>query len=137
MTTKSSRITQIAQRIRSVARVWSIIVFILALILVIGTRNASSTSNLVNDPLDILVPVSLFISLIGLGIAFRWEGWGVLINFSFYLAVLPLYWLLHGEWIDISIMVGLSPVILPGVLFAVAWYLSKKAGHQPPINLQK
>jgi hypothetical protein len=73
-----------------------------------------------------LIPVSLFISLVGLGIAFRWECWGVLINLGFYLAVLPIYWLLHREWIHISILVGLSPVILPGVLFAAAWLITKK-----------
>jgi hypothetical protein len=76
--------------------------------------------------LDILIPLSLLISLIGLGIAWRWEGWGILINLTFYFAILPIYWLLHQEWIHFSIMVGLSPVILPGVLFAFSWILSKK-----------
>ena len=128
MAADPSRVVQIAQRIRGVARIWSILVFILALILVIGTRNAPSTSNLVNEPLDTLIPVSLLVSLVGLGIAWRWEGWGVLINLGFYLAIVPLYRLLHGEWIHISIMVGLSPVVLPGALFALAWILSKKEG---------
>ena len=126
MAAKSSKVFQIAQRFRGVARVWSVLVFILALILGIGTLNAPSSSYLINDPFDILIPVSLLTSLIGLGIAWRWEGWGVLVNFGFYLAIPLLYWLLHREWINISIMVGISPVILPGVLFAVAWLLSKK-----------
>ena len=117
---------EITQRIRGVARIWSILVFILALVLVIGTRKTPSTQALVNEPLDILIPFSLLLSLIGLGVAWRWEGWGASINFGFYLAVVPLYWLLHQEWIHISIMVGLSPVILPGVLFVVAWIFSKK-----------
>jgi len=108
------------------ARVWSALVWLLALILVVGRRDGPSTSSLINAPLDVLIPISLLISLIGLGIAWRWEGWGVLINLGFYLAILPIYWLLHREWIHISIMVGLSPVILPGVLFALAWLLSKK-----------
>ncbi len=126
MPSNSSRYSVIVSPIRSVARVWSVLVWILALILVVGTRNSPSTSNLVNDTPDILIPISLLISLIGLGIAWRWEGWGVAINIGFYLAILPFYWLLHREWIHISIMVGLSPVILPGVLFGVAWFLSKK-----------
>jgi len=111
---------------RGVARVWSVLVWLLALILLVGTRNSPSTSNLVNTPLDILIPIALLISLIGLGTAWRWEGWGAVINIGFYLAILPLYWLLHREWIHFSIVVGLSPVILPGVLFGVAWFLSKK-----------
>ena len=126
MAADPSRVVQIAQRIRGVARIWSILVFILALILVIGTRNAPSTSNLVNEPLDTLIPVSLLVSLVGLGIAWRWEGWGVLINLGFYLVILPIYWLQNHDWINLSIMVGLSPVVLPGILFAAAWFLSKK-----------
>jgi hypothetical protein len=125
MSTSSSKIPKIAQNIRGVARVWSVLVFILVLILVIGTQFAPPTGVRVTESLDSLIPLSLLISMIGLGVAWRWEGWGALINILFYLAVVPLYWILHQEWIDLSIMVGLSPVILPGVLFAVAWYLSK------------
>ena len=126
MTTNSSKKSVIASRIRGVARIWSTLVWLLALILVFGTRNSSANSTLVNTPLDILIPISLLISLIGLGIAWHWEGWGILINFGFFLAILPIYWLLHQEWIHVSILVGLSPVILPGMLFGVAWLLSKK-----------
>ena len=126
MTTNSSKKSVIASRIRGVARIWSTLVWLLALILVFGTRNSPANSTLVNTPLDILIPISLLISLIGLGIAWRWEGWGILINFGFFLAILPIYWLLHQEWIHISILVGLSPVMLPGMLFGVAWLLSKK-----------
>jgi hypothetical protein len=126
MSSNSSKITIISSRIRGVARIWSILVWLLALILVIGTRSLPSSSSLVNAPLDILIPISLLISLVGLGIAWRWEGWGILINFTCYFAILPIYWLLHQEWIHISIMVGLSPVILPGVLYAFSWILSKK-----------
>ena len=127
MTTEPSRPTLIANNLRNVARVWSILVWLLALILIVGTRKGLSTSNLGNAPLDMLIPIALLISLVGLGIAWRWEGWGVLVNLSFYLLVLPLNWLLHQEWIHPSIMVGLSPVVLPGVIFAAAWLLSKRA----------
>ena len=121
----TSRRSRIASSFRGVARVWSVLVWLLALILLVGSRNAPATDDLVNEPLDVLIPISLLISLVGLGIAWRSEGWGALINFCFYLGVIPLYWLIHQEWIHFSIMIGLSPIILPGVLFAVAWYLSK------------
>lgn len=126
MASNSSGISQVAQRIRDVARVWSILVFILALILIIGTQFAPPTTVQVNNPLDSLIPVSLLISMIGLGIAWRWEGWGALINIIFYLLIVPLYGLLHKEWLHFSILVALSPVILPGILFAVSWYLARK-----------
>jgi len=130
MSSSLPKLKKIAQSIRGVARVWSILVFILALILLLGTQFASPTSARVTRPLDTLIPLSLLISLIGLGVAWRWEGWGALINLVFYLAVIPLFGILHQEWIDLSVMVGLSPVILPGVLFAFAWLLDRKAPPQ-------
>lgn len=126
MSSSLPRFKKIAQSIRGVARVWSILVFILAIILLVGTQFASSTSAQVTKPLDNLIPLSLLMSLIGLAVAWRWEGWGALINIVFYLAVIPLFWILYQEWIDLSIMVGLSPVILPGVLFAITWLLDRK-----------
>ena len=129
--TEPSTLAKVASAIRRVARIWSILVFILALILVIGTRNAPPASQLLHGSLDFLIPLALLFSLFGLGIAFRWEGWGALINLLFYLAVVPLYAILQGEWIHFSIMVGLSPVILPGVLFAAAWLLDRKEQNKP------
>lgn len=126
MASKPSKTSLIADNLRRVARVWSVLVLLLALILLIGTRNAPPASMPINAPPDVLPPVSLLISLAGLVIAWRWEGLGALINIGFYLAILPLYWGLHHEWINLAIMIGLSPVILPGVLFALAWLLSKK-----------
>jgi len=104
---------------------------LLALILVIGTRFTPMTTP-TNAPLDILIPFSLLISMMGLVIAWRWEGWGSLINIIFYLAIVPLYWVLHQAWLHLSILVALSPVILPGVLFAVAWFLDRNVKSEIP-----
>ena len=125
--TELSQLAKTANVIRGVARVWSILVFLLALILMIGSHNGTGSLTLQNGPYDFLIPLALLASLTGLGIAWHWEGWGALINIVFYLSVVPLYGLLQGKWIHFSIMVGLSPVILPGVLFAVAWLLDRKA----------
>ena len=129
MTPNPSIRSKIASQIRGVARVWSVLVFLLAIILVIGTRFAP-TANQENTALDILIPISLLFSMAGLFVAWHWEGWGSLINIVFYLAVVPLYWLLHREWLHFSILVALSPVILPGVLFAVAWLLDRKESNE-------
>jgi hypothetical protein len=108
-----------------------VLVFLLALILVIGTRFTPITTP-ANTPLDILIPFSLLISMMGLAVAWRWEGWGSLINIFFYLAIVPLYWLLHQAWLHLSILVALSPAILPGVLFSVAWLLDRKEKSEIP-----
>jgi hypothetical protein len=125
MPSNPSTRSQIAARIRGVARVWSVLVFLLAIILIVGTRFAP-VSDSGNTPLDVLIPISLLFSMIGLVVAWRWEGWGSLINIAFYLAIVPLYWLLHREWLHLSILIALSPVILPGVLFSIAWFLDRK-----------
>ena len=130
MNTNPSKKILIAKNLRGVARVWSVLVFILAVILVIGTRFEPPGNITSNAAFDSLIPLSLLVSMLGLAIAWRWENWGVLINILFYLAVVPLYWILHREWIHISIMVALSPIILPGVLFAAAWFLSRKENPQ-------
>ena len=130
MAPNPSKLLIIISNMRGVARVWSVLVWLLTVILVIGTRQDPSIDTLGNAPLDILIPLCLLISLIGLGISWRWEGWGVLINLGFYLAVPLIYWILHREWIHFSIMIGLSPVILPGVLFGVAWLLSRKVSEK-------
>ena len=124
---ENKKLQKIAIALRGVARVWSILVWLLALILILGSRNAPTSLTLDNGPLDWLIPLMLVISLAGLAVAFRREGWGVLINFAFYLAIVPIYGLLHGEWMHFSIMIGLSPVILPGVMFGAAWILSRQS----------
>lgn len=125
--TELSQLAKTANAVRGVARVWSILVFLLALILMVGSHSGTGSLTPQSGPYDFLIPLALLVSLIGLGVAWRWEGWGALINIVFYLSVVPLYGLLQGKWIHFSIMVGLSPVILPGVLFAIACLLDRKA----------
>ena len=119
-------VNPITARIRGMAKVWSLLVFVLALILILMPRRETALKA-TQTPIDRLIPLALLISMLGLAIAWRSEGLGTLINLGFYLAVVPIYRLIHNEWIHFSLMVGLSPVILPGVLFGVAWLLDWRA----------
>ena len=114
---------QIAARLRSMAKIWSLLLFALAIIVIVRPRSEGVTAN---TPIDSLIPIALLISMIGLAVAWRKEAAGVAINIGAYLAVVPLHGLIHGEWIHFSLMIGLSPVILPGVIFGVAWLLDRK-----------
>ena len=127
MSTNPAKKAIIAKNLRGVARVWSVLVWLLALILIGGTLYRPPASEQVYAPVDNLIPAMLIVSLIGLAIAWRWEGWGTLINLGAYLGVIPLYGVLHQEWIHLSVMVAFSPVILPGVFFGAAWVLSRRA----------
>lgn len=111
----------ISSRIRSVARIWSVLVWGLALILLLGPR--------AGDALPVqgssAIPLLLLVSLIGLGIAWKWEIWGAAINLGTYLAIEPLFYLQHGTWMNPGILIALSPVIMPGLLFALAWGMER------------
>lgn len=119
-------VDKISHNLRGVARVWTILVWILALILIIGTLFRPPSSEQAYAPIDNLIPALLIVSLIGLLIAWLWEGWGTLINVGAYLAIVPVYGLIHQEWIHPSVMVAFSTVILPGVFYAAAWWRDRK-----------
>ncbi len=123
-------VDKITHSLRGVALVWTILVWILALILILGTLFRPPSSEQAYAPIDNLIPALLIVSLTGLLVAWRWEGWGTLINIGAYLAIVPVYWILHRDWIHPGVMVAFSPVILPGVFYAAAWWCDRKLGDQ-------
>ncbi len=127
---KNPNVDKITHNLRGVARVWTILVWILALVLILGTLFRPPSSEQAYAPIDNLIPALLIVSLIGLLVAWRWEGWGTLINIGAYLAIVPVYGLIHQEWIHPSVIVAFSPVILPGVFYAAAWWRSRTVGGQ-------
>jgi hypothetical protein len=40
--------------------------------------------------------------------------------------IVPVYGLIHQNWIHPSVMVAFSPVILPGVFYAAAWWRDRR-----------
>jgi len=129
-------VDKITHNLRGVARVWTILVWILALILILGTLFRPPKSEQAYTPIDNLVPLLLIVSLIGLLVAWRWEGWGTLINICAYLAIVLVYGLIHQKWIHPSVMVAFSPVILPGVFYAAAWWRERKLSREQNSNTE-
>jgi hypothetical protein len=84
-------------------------------------------------PIENLPPLFIFLSAVGLGIAWRWERWGGAIAVLFQLANLPIL-LIHWPIIErfpshLIAPYGLSVIVAtPGILFLVCWRRSK---HQP------
>jgi len=88
-------------------------------------------------PIENLIPLTLVLSVSGLGIAWRWEGLGGAINVGFYLANLAVHhWMISRRpypWV-------LAPIIAtPGILFLVCWWRSREgtipqsdSGRAPP-----
>ena len=121
---------------RWIARIWSVPIIVFALIFLAGTAWNLATTG-VADPHAVegypwtenLPPIFLLLSILGLGIAWRWERLGAIIALVFQLAVMvtllfqtpiardfPRTAMPYLLWIIVTI---------PGVLFFAAWWRSK------------
>lgn len=125
--------------IRWIARIWGSLIIVFTLLMFIGyvwdwitTGKADPYAMENYPPIENLPPLFTFLSVLGLGVAWRWEGLGGMITIVFNLATLlillihwpitnnfPRYYLVapYGIWMIITI---------PGILFLICWYRSKK-----------
>ena len=126
---------------RWIARIWGIVVLGIVLLVLTGYAvNWVRTG--VADPyaaeeypfIENLPPLFILLSAIGLGIAWRWEGWGGAIAVFFQLAALPVF-LMHWPIAEgprnlVPYLVSLV-VAAPGILFLVCWRRSRKRALSP------
>ena len=104
------------------ARIWTVLVWAMALILLLGPRAGESLPAQGGNA----IPALLLVSLAGLGIAWKWEIWGAALNLGAFFAMVPVFRILHGEWMQPAILVALSPAIFPGILYALAWGMERR-----------
>ena len=126
------------KRIRWIARIWGTLIIALTLFIVIGyawnwmtVGKADPYAMKDYPPIENLPPLFELLSVLGLGVAWRWEGLGGAISVVFSLATLPvllIHWPIthnfprylvapYGVWLIIAI---------PGILFLVCWWRTKK-----------
>jgi hypothetical protein len=122
--------------IRWIARIWSLPLMGCALLMLVGYAWSWLTTS-VADPYAVedypfteaLPPIFMFLSIVGLGIAWRWERLGGTIVIVFQLAALPLLFIhspLTRDFPRLAVPYLLSMIItIPGVLFLVCWWRSK------------
>lgn len=131
------------KRIRWVARLWGTLIVAFTLLMFIGyawnwVATGEADPHAVEDypPIENLPPLFGFLSVLGLGIAWRWEGLGSAMAIGFNLVGLPvllMHWPVthdfprylvapYGTWMAIAI---------PGVLFLICWWRTKKRGIAP------
>jgi hypothetical protein len=115
---------RIVKIIRWIARVWSILIFVIALLIVV-----------VPDP-NIVQPVPLtdwielgfyWVSILGLLLAWRWEGLGGAIAIAGVVGHGVAFRIIRGYWFHILVPAALLEFVLalPGILFQVCWALSR------------
>ena len=132
---KRNRVTK---RLRWIARIWVLPIIVYALVFFIGYLWSWITTG-VADPYAVegtpfreaLPPIFMFVSILGLGLAWRWERLGGLIAVIFQLATLIMLCIntpITGDFPRSGIpYLMLLVIVVPGILFLVCWRRSVKA----------
>jgi len=124
--TKIPNSTDTATRqIRRVARIWGAVVIALTLFIAAAHIIAPETESTDYPPIENLLPVVMLVSVLGLMLAWRWEGIGGGINVGLFLAHLGLYWIIRGKFFPLGALLILSVAVVPGVLFLVCWWRTR------------
>ena len=116
---------RMTKRIRRVARIWSLVIIGFSLVMLIAHVVVPEPQTTDYPPIENLLPLAMCLSIVGLGIAWRWEGLGGAINIGFFLVNLGLYWFIRGRFFPLGGVAILSLAIVPGVLFLVCWWRLK------------
>jgi hypothetical protein len=76
-------------------------------------------------PIENLLPVIMTLSVLGLAVAFRWEGVGGAINVGLFLVHYGVFWAIRGEPFPFRAVPMLLAAVVPGVLFLVCWWSTR------------
>jgi hypothetical protein len=135
---------RVTKWIRWVARVWSFPIILYTLFMLVGyawnwVTIGVADPHAVEDypPIEALPPILMFLSVLGLGIAWRWERWGATIAIVFQLATISVL-LVQGsitqDFPRSAIPYLMTMIIaVPGLLFLVSWWRSGKRAI-PSVN---
>jgi len=117
--------------IRWIARIWGTAIITFALLMLIGyawnwVTTGKADPYAIEDypPIENLIPITLGLSVLGLGIAWRWEGLGGVITIVFQLATLAVHHLLLSPRpypYPLTIIIA-----TPGILFLVYRWRSRR-----------
>jgi hypothetical protein len=108
--------------IRWIARIWSILVFTIALLRIL-TPDPYATEPV--PALDWFLLSLLGASILGLLIAWRWELIGGIVTIATMLLREIIWIILRGDWM-ISFLIFWLFIVPPAILFLAAWGLERK-----------
>ena len=123
--------------IRRIARIWSVPIILYSLMMLTGYAWNWLTTG-VADPyavegypfIEALPPILMFLAVLGLAIAWRWERLGGVINLVFLLGVIVLLLITRPLTDDFSrfVIPYLMTIVIaiPGILFLVCWRRSRE-----------
>ena len=133
---------RVTKWIRWIARIWSFPILVYVLLMLVGYAWNWVTIGVADPyavedvpPIEVLPPIFMLLSVLGLGIAWRWERLGGTIAIAFQLAVLPLlliHWPLTHDFPRLVVPYLLLVIVtIPGVLFLVCGWRSKPRAIPP------
>jgi hypothetical protein len=111
--------------IRRIARILSALILVITLIMLIGHIVVPEPTEADYPPVENLLPLIMCLSVLGLGIAWRWEGLGGAVSIVFFLVHLVVYWVIRQRFFPLRALLIFSPVPITGVLFLVYWWRSR------------
>jgi hypothetical protein len=140
MTKGNDSRNRVTKWIRWIARIWSFPIIVYALLMFIGYAWSWVTTGVADPhavedypPIEALPPILMFLSILGLGIAWRWERLGGTITIVFQLAAFSLLLILRPITHDfprLAVPYLLSVIVTtPGILFLVCWWRTRSRGH--------
>ena len=112
--------------LRKIARIWSGVIISLGILMFIAEIIESQT--MVLDPypwFENLIPVTLGLAVVGLALAWKYEGIGGGMAVGFSLVNLLLYIATGRERVG-AVALILTPVVIPGILFLICWRRSRE-----------
>jgi hypothetical protein len=127
---------RVTKWIRWIARIWSLPIVVYVLLMLVGyawnwANMGVADPYAVEDypPIENLPPILMFLSVLGLGVGWRWERLGGMIAIVFQLAALAVL-LIHSplaqDFPRSAIPYLLSVIVtIPGLLFLVCWRRSR------------
>ena len=121
--------------IRKIARIWSIVIIALVLFIfvaeIIGTFVPDQSMNEPYPWYENLIPMSMVLSVVGLAIAWRWEGFGSVLCILFIIATYVMYVAFVRSDRGVYIVpIILLPILIPGILFLISWLRTGRGSKQ-------
>lgn len=121
-------------RMRKIARIWSLVIFtIAAIILIAEIFDAWMNPELVNSYpwYENLLPITMFLAVIGLAFAWRWELIGSVLCIICLAADYLMYIAFGGSGRGLYVVPLISlPILIPGILFLISWLRTERVADQ-------
>jgi hypothetical protein len=120
--------------IRKTARIWSLLIIAFSMIIFIGEIIGAWMNSQPNNTYpwyENLLPLTLFLAVVGLALAWRWELFGgvlciicVTANYIMYVAFIA-----SERGLYMVPLISL-PIIIPGILFLISWFRTRRISKQ-------